>query len=93
MALDDQNSKAVDFKILWCSSSISPEYKSYFSKPEIIEFPTVIPGQSAFAYFYPPTNPVYQASEEERPPLLLKSHGRLTLPFVSFFFPICCLSH
>ncbi|KAA8537709.1 hypothetical protein F0562_027301 [Nyssa sinensis] len=75
VTLDDQKSKAVDFMILWSSSPDSSKYKPYFSLPELIEFPTEVPGQNAYAYFYPPTNPIYQASGEERPPLLLKSHG------------------
>uniref|UniRef100_A0A251IQB4 Peptidase S9 prolyl oligopeptidase catalytic domain-containing protein n=1 Tax=Manihot esculenta TaxID=3983 RepID=A0A251IQB4_MANES len=74
--LDDQGSKVVDFEIVWSSSPDSLKYTSYFSSPELIEFPTgVVPGQNAYAYFYPPLNPIYQASPEEKPPLLLKSHG------------------
>lgn len=73
--LNDQKSKAVDFKIMWSSSYVTPSTQSYISKPELIEFPTEVPGQSAYAYFYPPTNPQFQATQEEKPPLLLKSHG------------------
>ncbi|KAL2455144.1 alpha/beta-Hydrolases superfamily protein [Abeliophyllum distichum] len=73
--LDDQKSKAVDFNIIWSSSSINSDYRPYLSSPELIEFPTEVPGESAYAFFYPPTNPHYQASQEEKPPLLLKSHG------------------
>ncbi|CAK9150793.1 unnamed protein product [Ilex paraguariensis] len=43
--------------------------------PEFFEFPTDIAGQNAYAYFYPPCNPHYQANQEEKPPLLLESHG------------------
>ncbi|XP_034674851.1 uncharacterized protein LOC117906029 isoform X1 [Vitis riparia] len=75
VTLDDQKSKVVDFKIIWSSSPDSSKYKSYFSLPDLIEFPTEVPGQNAYAYFYPPSNPIYQAGQEERPPLLLKSHG------------------
>lgn len=75
VTLDEQKSKAVEFKIIWSSSPDCLKYKSYFSLPELIEFPTEVPGQTAYAYFYPPTNSVYQADQEERPPLLLKSHG------------------
>ncbi|PWA57693.1 hypothetical protein CTI12_AA407050 [Artemisia annua] len=75
VTLDDQASNVVDFKIVWSSSPTSSEYKSYFSSPEFIEFPTEVPGEMAYAYHYPPTNPVYQASQQEKPPLLLKSHG------------------
>ncbi|XP_057973331.1 uncharacterized protein LOC131161527 [Malania oleifera] len=75
VTLDENKSKAVDFDIVWSSSPDSSKYKSYFSLPELIEFPTEVPGQNAYAYFYPPSNPIYQASQEEKPPLLLKSHG------------------
>ncbi|PIN12817.1 Dipeptidyl aminopeptidase [Handroanthus impetiginosus] len=73
--LDDEKSKAVDFKIIWSSSSISSSYRPYISSPELIEFPTEVPGENAYAYFYPPTNPCFQASPDEKPPLLLESHG------------------
>ncbi|XP_028802955.1 uncharacterized protein LOC114758108 [Neltuma alba] len=75
VALDDQKSKVVDFNIVWSSSPDSLKYSSYFSKPELIEFPTEVPGQNAYAYYYPPYNPTYQASQGEKPPLLLNSHG------------------
>ncbi|KAL2322645.1 hypothetical protein Fmac_027024 [Flemingia macrophylla] len=75
VTLDNEKSKVVDFNIVWSSSPDTLKYSAYFSKPELIEFPTEVPGQNAYAYFYPPTNPIYQASQEEKPPLLLKSHG------------------
>ena len=77
MTLDDHKVNVVDFKIVWSSSPDSLKYESYFSLPELIEFPTVVPGQNAYAYYYPPSNPLYQASQEEKPPLLLKSHGMI----------------
>lgn len=80
VTLDDQKSKAVEFKIIWSSSPDCLKYESYFSLPELIEFPTEVPGQTAFAYFYPPTNPSYQGTQDEKPPLLLKSHGNFKLP-------------
>ncbi|WJX31741.1 hypothetical protein P8452_20142 [Trifolium repens] len=75
VTLDENKSKVVDFNIIWSSSPDSLKYSSYISKPELIEFPTEVPGQNAYAYFYPPSNPKYQAIEGEKPPLLLKSHG------------------
>ncbi|KAK8596788.1 hypothetical protein V6N13_001395 [Hibiscus sabdariffa] len=75
VTLDGHKLNLVDFKIVWSSSSDCLKYESYFSRPELIEFPTEVPGQNAYAYYYPPTNPLYQASQEEKPPLLLKSHG------------------
>jgi dipeptidyl aminopeptidase/acylaminoacyl peptidase len=46
----------------------------YLSVPEPIEFPTT-DGQTAFAHYYPPTNPVAVARDGERPPLLVHVHG------------------
>ncbi|XP_071722289.1 dipeptidyl-peptidase 5-like [Rutidosis leptorrhynchoides] len=75
VTFNDEKSEIIDFQIIWSSSPDSLKYQSYFSLPELIEFPTEVPGQNAYAYFYPPSNHVYQASQEEKPPLLLKSHG------------------
>ncbi|XP_068641443.1 uncharacterized protein [Aristolochia californica] len=75
VTLDEKLAKVADFSIIWSSSPDSVKYKSHFSLPELIEFPTESPGQTAFAYFYPPTSGFYQADDDERPPLLLKSHG------------------
>ncbi|WMV51278.1 hypothetical protein MTR67_044663 [Solanum verrucosum] len=73
--LDDRMSNVVDFSIMWSSSSDIDKYIPYFSRPEFIEFPTDVAGQIAYAYFYPPCNPEYNGSQEEKPPLLLESHG------------------
>ncbi|KAL5558603.1 hypothetical protein UlMin_034814 [Ulmus minor] len=75
VTLDDCKSKVVDFKIIWSSSPDCLKYSSYFSMPELIEFPTEVPGQTAYAYFYPAHNCNHQACQEEKPPLLLESHG------------------
>lgn len=88
MILDEHKSKAVEFEIIWSSSPDSLKYKSYFSLPELIEFPTEVPGQNAYAFFYPPTNPVYQGSQGEKPPLLLKSHGKWWLIFYEQDWPV-----
>lgn len=46
----------------------------YLSKPRAVEFPTE-GGETAHAFFYPPTNSDYSAPDGELPPLLVKSHG------------------
>ncbi len=46
----------------------------YLSQPEPIAFPTT-DNLTAYALYYPPTNPDYIASPGEKPPLLVKSHG------------------
>ena len=46
----------------------------YLSIPEAIEFPTA-KGLTAHAFYYAPTNKDYTAPPEEKPPLLVMSHG------------------
>ena len=52
----------------------SPVSTAYFSTPRVIEF-TTEGGRSAYGFFYPPTNPDYDAPEGELPPLVVESHG------------------
>ena len=47
---------------------------SYFSVPEEIEFPTE-GGETAHAFYYPPTNPDFEAPSDVRPPMIVISHG------------------
>lgn len=75
MALQVEKADVMEFQIVWSSSSDVEKYKSYFSLPHLIQFPTEVAGQNAYAYFYPPSNPDYEASQGEKPPLLLESHG------------------
>ncbi|KAL9263883.1 hypothetical protein AKJ16_DCAP16174 [Drosera capensis] len=75
VTLNEGKLEATQFTIMWSSSPESSLYKAHFSSPEFIEFPTEVPGQTAYAYFYPPHNHFYEAGPEEKPPLLLKSHG------------------
>jgi dipeptidyl aminopeptidase/acylaminoacyl peptidase len=46
----------------------------YLSEPVPIAFPTTH-NQTAYGFFYPPTNPDFTAPAGELPPLLVKSHG------------------
>jgi len=55
------------------SSSVHID-KGYLSIPRAIEFPTEH-DLTAHAFFYPPTNRDYEAKAEERPPLIVISHG------------------
>ncbi len=55
---------------------------TYISQPQVIEFPTEH-GLTAYAFFYPPSNPDYKAPEGELPPLLVESHGGPTSSTVS----------
>ncbi|MCA9472762.1 MAG: S9 family peptidase [Nitrospirales bacterium] len=51
-----------------------PVSQDYLSTPEAITYPTEN-GQQAHAFFYPPHNPDFSAPSQERPPLIVKSHG------------------
>jgi len=55
------------------SSSLTID-PGYLSVPETIAFPTEN-GLTAYGFYYPPTNKDFQAPSDERPPLLVKSHG------------------
>ena len=46
----------------------------YLSAPQAVAFPTEH-DRTAYGLFYPPTNADYVAPQEERPPLVVKSHG------------------
>ena len=46
---------------------------AYLSIPRFVEFPSG--DRTAFAWYYPPTNPDYQPLPGEKPPLVVKSHG------------------
>jgi dipeptidyl aminopeptidase/acylaminoacyl peptidase len=58
--------------------AISPDkyrqFQPYFSQPQPVQFPTDS-GDTAYAFFYPPSNPDWELPGSERPPLLVKSHG------------------
>lgn len=62
-----------DFETLRRSNDLEV-YPRYFSIPRAIEFPTE-GGLTAHGFFYPPQNPDYRAPENEKPPLIVKSHG------------------
>jgi len=51
-----------------------PRVVDYLTKVQPVEFPTSN-GKTAFGLFYPPYNPDYAGSADERPPLLVKCHG------------------
>jgi dipeptidyl aminopeptidase/acylaminoacyl peptidase len=48
--------------------------EGYVSIPRSIEFPTT-GGETAHGFYYPPTNPDFEAPEGELPPLIVESHG------------------
>lgn len=65
------------------SSSLSVD-AGYLSVPQAIEFSTEN-GLSAYGLFYPPKSQEFTASADERPPLLVKSHGGPTAAATTTF--------
>ena len=61
------------FEVLRRSNNLQIDAE-YFSAPRAVEFPTT-DGLTAHAFYYPPRNPDHRATDGERPPLLVKSHG------------------
>ncbi|MEK7483112.1 MAG: prolyl oligopeptidase family serine peptidase, partial [Planctomycetota bacterium] len=61
--------------LLKSSSAMPMETLSPFiSLPTPITFPTG-KNEVAYGFYYPPTNPHFKASEQEKPPLILQCHG------------------
>jgi dipeptidyl aminopeptidase/acylaminoacyl peptidase len=56
------------------SASEEPVDPAYVSRPRPVEFPTG-DGEVAYGFYYPPTNPEFEAPEGELPPLIVESHG------------------
>jgi dipeptidyl aminopeptidase/acylaminoacyl peptidase len=48
--------------------------RRFVAAPRAIEFPTG-DGDTSHAFYYPPTNPDFVGPEDERPPLIVVSHG------------------
>ena len=51
-----------------------PSLRDYLSQPELIAFDTAN-GHKAYAWYYRPQNPAFKKQDNERPPLIVKSHG------------------
>ena len=60
--------------------------ETYISKPELIEFPTGN-GETAYAFYYPPSNADFSAPADSLPPLLVKAHGGPTAQTSIVFNP------
>ena len=67
------NLKTLTIKELQRANDVTLD-AGYLSTPQAIEFPTD-KGQTAHAFYYPPTNQDFIAPSGERPPLLVLSHG------------------
>ena len=56
------------------SGGESPIESEFVSRPESISF-SGSNAEDVFAFYYPPRNPQFKASTNERPPLLVQAHG------------------
>jgi dipeptidyl aminopeptidase/acylaminoacyl peptidase len=65
--------KTRQFKVLHHLES-DPINLGYISKPQAVEFPTSN-NLKAHAFYYPPVNPDFTVPQNERPPLIVISHG------------------
>jgi len=63
-----------EIEVLRRSAEVPADVRPYISSPEAVEFPTE-GGLTAHAHFYPPKNPDFTASADEKAPLLVTSHG------------------
>lgn len=72
-----------DLEVLRRSTTLTLD-PGYLSVPEVIEFPTEN-GLSAYGFFYRPHNKDYTGPADQRPPLLVKSHGGPTAAASSSF--------
>lgn len=77
--------ETTNIETLRCSTTSSVD-AGYLSRPESIEFPTE-GGRTAYALYYPPHNQDYTPPANERPPLLVMSHGGPTSAASSAFDP------
>ncbi|NGX28069.1 MAG: Dipeptidyl aminopeptidase BIII [Candidatus Anoxychlamydiales bacterium] len=73
--------KNKDLQILKKSKIIDIDH-SYISEPQNIEFPTE-DDQSAYMIYYPPKNKDYLSKKNNKPPLIVKSHGGPTAQSLS----------
>lgn len=67
----DPSTDQVDVVRASRASALDPRF---VSRPQPIEFDTA-GGRTAHAFYYPPTNPDHVGPPDERPPLVVMSHG------------------
>jgi dipeptidyl aminopeptidase/acylaminoacyl peptidase len=73
-ALVDMDMRTGTYRIVRRSAEIADELRPYFSTPEPVTFATQN-GDTAHAFYYPPTSPDFSAPPGEKIPVLVKSHG------------------
>ncbi len=61
-------------EVLRRSATLGDELRPFLSVAQPIEFPTSSQ-RTAHAFYYPPYNPDFEAPSEEKPPLIVLSHG------------------
>lgn len=71
--LVEYNPSTFKFTMLKRSKANAPD-AAYISIPEVLEFPGY-EGKKTYALYYAPKNPNYTGPQDEKPPLIVKSHG------------------
>lgn len=83
---------AEETTVVWSSLGIDvSQFEPYISSPRVIEFPTKVEGETAFANFYPPMNGDFVGQSGELPPLLVRSHGMSDLSLISMSWRVSCV--
>lgn len=84
---------AEETMVVWSSLGIDvSQFEPYISSPRVIEFPTKVEGETAYANFYPPVNGDFVGQTGELPPLLVRSHGMLELGLIWMSWRFSCVT-
>ncbi len=73
------------WQVLASATAEAPDHR-WVSRPQPVSW-TNTDGLTAHGLYYPPTNPDFVAPADDRPPLLVESHGGPTAMFVAAFTP------
>lgn len=71
--LNNETEAALSYRIIKSSSQLEISH-NYYSKPTTLTF-TNRHNKNVYAFYYPPTNPAYSPSDDNRPPLIVICHG------------------
>ena len=85
LSIIEMNLKSGEKKVLQRSANLEID-EGYISEPEGIEFPTEN-GLTAYGFYYAPKNRDFDGPPNEKPLLLVKSHGGPTSAAVAIVMP------
>jgi dipeptidyl aminopeptidase/acylaminoacyl peptidase len=85
LSIIEMNLKSLETKVLQRGANLEID-EGYISEPEVIEFPTEN-GLTAYGFYYAPKNLDFDGPADEKPLLLVKSHGGPTSAAVAIVMP------